>query len=384
VADKRRNCRILFVQVTEPAIYPPLIHASAMMAEAGHDVAFLAAPYRGMKLAMPEHPRIAVHRIRQRPANRVGRPDYLRYIIAVSRLARAFRPDVVYASDPLGAGPGLLAARLAGARLVYHEHDSFNPGGKRSHLSQMRAAAARRAELVVFPNAERARIAADEIRFPADRLRIVWNLPRWREVQPAVPAMAAGDRLIAYYHGSLSPDRLPQSLVDGLAALAGKVRLRIAGYEVPGAPGYVQRLVERGRSAAAEPLVEYLGQLPQREDLLKQAANAHVGLAFMPRASSDINMRNMTGASNKPFDYMASGLALLVSDLPDWRDLFVPVYGRACDPADAKSVAEALAWFADHPDERGEMAARGRFRIGSDWNYETAFAPVLADITRLC
>jgi glycosyltransferase involved in cell wall biosynthesis len=384
VADKRRARRVLFVQVTEPGIYPPLIHASAMMAEAGFDVAFLAAPYRGMKLTMPHHPRIAVHRIRPRPGNRVGKPDYFRYAIAVSRLARAFRPDVVYASDPLGAGPGLLAARLAGARLVYHEHDSFAPGARRSHLARMRAAAARRADLIIFPNAERAHIAEADLGFPADRLRIVWNLPRLREVQPAVPPGPATSRLIAYYHGSLSPDRLPETLVDSLAKLAGRVRLHIAGYEIPGAPGYVEGLVERGRAASGGPLVEYLGQLPERKDLLKQAAQAHVGLAFMPRGSTDINMRNMTGASNKPFDYMASGLALLVSDLPDWRDLFVPAYGRACDPADAESIAEALAWFADHPHERREMAARGRFRIGADWNYETAFAPVLADITRLC
>ena len=54
-----------------------------------------------------------------------------------------------------------------------------------------------------------------------------------------------------------------------------------------------------------------------------EAARAHVGLALMPLNSNDLNMRHMTGASNKPFDYMAAGLALLVSDLPDWRQMFV-------------------------------------------------------------
>ena len=55
----------------------------------------------------------------------------------------------------------------------------------------------------------------------------------------------------------------------------------------------------------------------------------------MPRTSDDMNMLNMTGASNKAFDYMAAGLTLLVSDLPDWHAMFVaPGFGRACDPAD--------------------------------------------------
>ena len=37
----------------------------------------------------------------------------------------------------------------------------------------------------------------------------------------------------------------------------------------------------------------------------------------------DINLNYMTGASNKPFDYMACGLALLVCDLSDWKQMYV-------------------------------------------------------------
>jgi glycosyltransferase involved in cell wall biosynthesis len=99
---------------------------------------------------------------------------------------------------------------------------------------------------------------------------------------------------------------------------------------------------------------------------------------MVPCRSSDRNMEHMTGASNKPFDYMAAGLALLVSDRPDWRAMFVaPGYGRACDPADPDSILKALTWFLDHPTERAAMGALGRAKIAADWNYDTAFAPVL-------
>jgi hypothetical protein len=43
----------------------------------------------------------------------------------------------------------------------------------------------------------------------------------------------------------------------------------------------------------------------------------------MPKVSEDINMQAMVGASDKAFDYLACGLALLVSDLPDWRAIYV-------------------------------------------------------------
>jgi spore maturation protein CgeB len=91
----------------------------------------------------------------------------------------------------------------------------------------------------------------------------------------------------------------------------------------------------------------------------------------------------MTGASNKPFDYLACGLPLLVSDRPDWRALFVDgaggPLGRACDPGSAESLAAQLRWLHEHPEERRQMAARGRARILADWNYEAQFAKV-ADV----
>jgi Glycosyl transferases group 1 len=75
---------------------------------------------------------------------------------------------------------------------------------------------------------------------------------------------------------------------------------------------------------------------------------------------------------------MAAGLALLVSDRADWHHMFVaPGFARACDPADPGSIVAALDWFLHHPAERLGMAARGRARIETDWNYDTAFAPVI-------
>jgi glycosyltransferase involved in cell wall biosynthesis len=370
-----RPRRVLFIQATEPAAYPPLIHASSLMAEAGWEVTFLSAPISGSLLELPHHPRIALQAIPARPSHVMGKAAYARYIAVSAQLALRLRPEVVYASDPLGAGPGLLAARLARARLVYHEHDSPAPGSLRRPLAQARAAAARRAELVIFPNEARAGIAEAELGFSADRLRIVWNMPRRAELlalhrQPEAP-------LVLYYHGSITPDRLPPAVVEAVRRLRGRACLRIVGYEAPGAAGYVQRLFELGGGSNSAQIVDYAGRVP-RADLVATAAQAHVGLALIPCHGNDMNMHGMTGASNKPFDYMAAGLALLVSDRPDWRDMFVgPGYARACDPTDPASIAAALAWFLDHPAERRAMGASGRAKIETEWNYDVSFGPVL-------
>jgi spore maturation protein CgeB len=89
----------------------------------------------------------------------------------------------------------------------------------------------------------------------------------------------------------------------------------------------------------------------------------------------------MAGASNKPFDYMAAGLALLVSNLPDWKTMFVdPGFGLACTPTDVGSLSTALEWFIDHPEARKAMATRARNKIEAEWNYDTQFRAVLESL----
>jgi glycosyltransferase involved in cell wall biosynthesis len=107
-----------------------------------------------------------------------------------------------------------------------------------------------------------------------------------------------------------------------------------------------------------------------------------VGLAFMPKNSADVNEQTMSGASNKAFDYLACGLALLVSDLPEWRTMYVDTgVGLTCDPDDPESIAAALQWFIEHPVEMRAMGERGRQRILSEWNYEHEFDPVVGMLT---
>ena len=76
-----------------------------LMAEAGWDVTFLSAPIDGDELALNPHPRIKIHAVRTRPSHVMGKVEYAVYAAAAARLAVRLRPDVVYASDPLGAGP---------------------------------------------------------------------------------------------------------------------------------------------------------------------------------------------------------------------------------------------------------------------------------------
>ena len=367
-----RETRVLFVQATEAGGYPPILHAASLFASAGAKVAILNAPVAGYELTVPTVLGVSVRNIVTRPSHLMPKLVYLRYVGAAAGLAATFRPNVVYASDPLGAGPGLLAARLANARLVYHEHDTPRPGSLDARIARLRKAAARKASFVIFPNAERAQLAQSELGFRDDQSRIVWNVPLRTELPELRSAHSS--EITVLYHGSITPERLPESVIAAIAETG--TRLRLIGYEVQGAKGYVARLLEIGKRFGQN-VVEYLGQI-SRDRLLLEAARADVGLALLPLNPEDVNLRYMLGASNKVFDYMASGLALLVPELPDWIECFVhPGYGRSCNPSDTRSLVAQLAWLTANPAARQSMGVKARAKIETDWNYEKAFAPVL-------
>lgn len=366
----------LFIQATEPGAYPPLINAAHIMADAGWHVTFLAAPVVGKRLSVTPAPGINVIDVAERPTHVMSKQSYLDYCRKAIALARQLRPNVVYASDPTGALPGLLAVKCSGARLVYHEHDSPSAESDLHPVVRWsRRWAAKAAEIVIFPNAERARIARGSIGFNASKLQIVWNVPRLAEL-PDTPNKPDAP-LILWYHGSINPERLPETILEAISKFNGSVRLDVAGYEAPGAKGYIQRLINKWNSKELI-LINFLGEIQYHHDLLKLAAKSHIGLAFMPMQTNDINMKHMVGASNKPFDYMAAGLVLMVSKLSDWQKLYSDQgFGVACDPLSVPMINQQLEWFINNKDKIELISRANKEMIAMNWNYNNLFEAAL-------
>lgn len=375
-----RKRRILYVQYSNPAAYPPLERSSRMLAEAGWEVLFMGV---AVPDAMPlrftaQEPAVVVRQLPCWPRDWPELARYLFYVGWVLIWVVRWRPNWVYASDVLACPVALLLSCAPGLKIVYHEHDApalvTGSLARRAKLWFRRRLAAR-AQLRVLPNVPRVRHFKRTVINVQPTLS-VWNCPRRAEVSPP-HAPGPSDRLVLLYQGSIVPARLPLSVLKALAQLPEGVFLRIIGYETAGHRGYRRQLAETARRLGIEHRVQLREAIPHSE-LPVEARQCDVGLALMPATTQDLNMRWMPGASNKPFEYLASGLALLVSDLPSWREMFVePGYGVACVAEDPASVAAALSWLLEHPAERRAMGDRGRHRVAIEWNYETQFAPVM-------
>lgn len=371
--------RILYVQYTNPAGYPPLEHSSRLLADKGWQVMFLGTLAAEEDVfCFPKNENIIVRNLAFCPFGLRQKLHYLWFSLWVMGWTLRWRPQWIYASDLLACPIALLLNFLPGAQLIYHEHDS--PDGSSPSLFlrlclRARQKLAQRAEICVLPNQQRADRFSREVA-NGKRVFLIWNCPRREEVSP-LRFPRAKDRMIVYYHGVLGPSYVSPSVLKAIAMLPSEVRLRVIGYETIGSQGYLNYLKEEARRLGIGNRMELLGPMPRYQALM-QCSECDVGLGLIPIRSGDVNNIHKIGASNRPFDYLACGLALLVSDLPDWRATYVePGYGLACDPDNPESIAASLRWFLDHRDETHKMGELGRQRILAEWNYEQQFQPVL-------
>lgn len=372
--------RVLFLQYTDPAGYPPLDHAATLLAQAGCSVQFcgIRAPSTGA-MELSAHERIAEASLGGPPGGWLGPAKYVAFALRAVFLARRFRPDWCYASDPLAAPAALLIRRATGARIVYHEHDAptGRPSRAMTRVLRARAELADVADVIVIPSEARRQLLPPRARAKAV---VVWNCPLRSEVPPATAASA--DTLQLVYAGSLSADRLPVTVVDALALLPPAVELSIYGYATVGHPAHAAVLRERARRHGIANRVHERGIVPLHADLIRALRECAVGLSLVRGAADDPNLRSLVHASNKPFDYMAAGIPFLVNDDPEWRATFVePGYALACRPDDAQSVADSVHLLLA-ADTRRAMGARAQQRIRDEWNYDTQFAPVLERMSR--
>jgi glycosyltransferase involved in cell wall biosynthesis len=85
----------------------------------------------------------------------------------------------------------------------------------------------------------------------------------------------------------------------------------------------------------------------------------------------------MVGASNKPFDYLACGLPILMNDSKDWVEFFEKEgLGKSCNPESAESIAAAIRELLSDTDQFYKMRKLGLNKISTEWNYEAQFAPI--------
>jgi glycosyltransferase involved in cell wall biosynthesis len=378
--------KILFLQYTNPGSYPPLEHSSRLLAREGWEVAFCGIRDNSkINLMLAPFPRIRQQFMAYQRPGLAQKIHYARFTFWCLRHARRWQPDWVYASDALAAPAAALIQRFTRAQILYHEHDSptsgaqSNPGLPKTIL-RFRRAIGRRAAIVVLPNQQRLERFI-QTTHRAGPSFCVWNCPSRDEVPSQPPERSPAAPLKVLYHGSIVPDRFGPSILEAVAACPQPIHLRLMGYLPPGHLDYGEKLMAKAQALGIADRFEYLGPIPHRADLIRLGAECDVGLCLLRIHEGDVNMQHMAGASNKAFDYLSQGLALIVPPDPEWERLYVQNgCAKTCPINDAEKLATVFQWMADHREDVAELGRHGHQLVQERWNYEKQFAPVMAQM----
>jgi glycosyltransferase involved in cell wall biosynthesis len=199
------------------------------------------------------------------------------------------------------------------------------------------------------------------------RTLVVHNYP-WLDFSPA--AKSGTPEYDVLYHGSLPPGHV-EYVAETARALAGlgvQARWCLAARDY--GPEDERRLEERLQAAGVRDQFDLRYNLPFSE-MPALVANARVGFIPLPD-----ELKFHKNLPRKLFEYLATGLTCVASDLPPTRRL---VEGQDCcvlvRPGDYRGYAEALAGLLADPARAAEMGARGRRLVLERWNAEQELQP---------
>lgn len=319
---------------------------------------------------------VRFHTVARDPARPPARRQFSR-LLRASVAAFRLRPSTFHLHDPHLIPLGVLL-KLAGSRVVYDVHEDY-PAHARTKLAahpfraSVKACMWRALELVAARTFDRFVCISPAIaeRFPRSRTIVVGNFPIYETFARAsangVFRPYAERPHTVLFHGVLSDVRGGWDLLQAIELVSAELdcRLRLAGaFKQPD----LERTAVRADRVDVIPWQPFNG-------VLRELFTARAGLAlFHPQP----NHMDPIG-SNKLFEYMAAGLPVITSDLPNWRAIVIGTgCGLVADPRDPAAIAAAIEYLLTHPEEAEAMGQRGRAAVLDRFNWDGEGARLLS------
>lgn len=375
--------KIAFILYSDPMIYPPTMNAANIFAEHGWEVDVFCIRHPTDEYIEYASAVNVTYFDRHRRGFSL-RIQYVLFSLWCGMMARKRRYKWIFSYDTMAVGPGKFAARASSAKWCYHNHDMWEASsvkGWYAWLKRLELRSARVADIVVFPQADRARIFAREAKLKKDPL-VVHNGPRkkWAvqvlNPHPEILVLKQRCQKVALYQGGLSSDFELDKLIEALPLCKADVGICMVGKEIE--PGIRERYLGQAQKLGEEKRILILPAMPY-DKLPSVTGFCDVGIAkFTEDESTSVNDFYLAGASNKLAEYMAFGLPILAPDTPiNRRFILQDGHGLVCRVSDPASVAENLDRLLLDNQCYGAIRQNNLRAFEERYNYDTQFNKVL-------
>lgn len=286
---------------------------------------------------------------------------YLRIVKAAAHIS----PDICHVHDFPRLVAGILVKVLTRCNLVYDAHEDFASMVLQDNPLLMKVI--RKIELLlVHLFVDRVITVNHSLQayFLKSRTRthVLMNVPMLNIQRDGGPARSS-DFVIGYI-GHIIKGRGYQTLIP--------VCTYLAEWEIPfkillvGGGPFKERIEELIRENGLQEYFIVTGEVEHdRIPSFLQQINVGVVL-FKP-----VRYNNIIGTPNKLFEYMAFGIPLVVSDLPEMRKIVTETHaGILVDPTDARQIAECIKYLYENPEIAGEMGKNGKKAFENTYNWD--------------
>lgn len=286
---------------------------------------------------------------------------------AYVELCVAERPDVIHAHDLNTLRAGMIAKRRSGALLVYDSHELEAHRVRRNVFEGWQARWTERQwirsvdrVITVSPSIGEVLARRYHLKLPT----IILNVPIGQSsgarrdlrdeigVSPDIP--------IVLYQGGIVPHRGLEQLGEA-AGVVGHCLVVMMGPD----HGFGAVLDDHFRQFGVSDRIRKLPPVPP-DELLSWTVGADIGVC----TTIDTSLNHRLSLPNKLFEYIAAGIPIVASDLPELRRVVAgEQIGELCDPTDPKSIAAAIRRILDDPEKATNYRTNAQ-RAAETYNWD--------------